>query len=280
MADLAQGLNKELTEIIEPADGNIDLAKAALHIARIEYPNLDESFYMNQLEELALRLKGKIAGERAIHALAAALSRFLAEEEGFKGNTRDYYNSDNSFLNRVLERRVGIPISLCLVYQEVGRRAGLDIRGIGMPGHFIAGVHGAEGRVLIDPFYKGRILTEEECRTRVRVQYGGAKSFTSHTLDPVEPKPMLARLLRNLKGIYTQMEEKLKVFQVVEWILLLEPDAAQEHKERAIIYEELGAYDRTVRDFKRYLELSPNAEDRELIENKIEGLKGEVPQFH
>ncbi len=261
-------------------DDLIDPARAALLIARIAYPDMDESFYLAQIETMAVRLKARIAGSTDIRLAAGEMTRLLFEEEGFRGNNKDYYDPDNSFLNCVLDRRTGIPITLSLLLMEVGRRAGLTVRGIGMPGHFIAGLYGEEGRILIDAFYRGAILDEDECRRRIAHHYGGWDVLSANILDPVRPKEMLARLLRNLKGIYRRTGDDMRLFQVLEWIISLNPETAVEYKERGLLYENLGAFDRAVRDFRKYLSLSPYAVDAEEIRNRIEILEQDVSRFH
>lgn len=261
-------------------DDLIDPARAALLIARIAYSDLDESFYLAQIETMAVRLKARIAGSTDIRLAAGEMTRLLFEEEGFRGNSKDYYDPDNSFLNCVLDRRIGIPITLSLLLMEVGRRAGLTVRGIGLPGHFIAGLYGEEGRILIDAFYRGAILDEDECRRRVAHHYGDWNALGANILDPVRPKEMLARLLRNLKGIYRRTGDDMKLFQVLEWIISLNPETAVEYKERGLLYENLGASDRAVKDFRKYLSLSPHAEDAEEIRTRIEILEQDVSRFH
>ena len=278
--DYMQGLRKELMGIARRPEDQIDLAQAALVIARLEYPDLDELRYLLELEGFAMRVRSAVAGLSSAHALAGAMGRILFQEEGFKGNSDDYYDPDNSFLNRVVDRRAGIPISLSLVYMEVGRRAGLDVRGVGLPGHFIAALHGADGRILVDPFHDGSVLSEEECRRRVTVHFGGSKVFSTRFLEPVRPGQMLARLLRNLKGIYKHMGDGMKAFQMLEWILSLDPAAADEYKERAMLYEKLGAYDRAVKDLRKYLQLSPWADDTDKIEARIRYFENETSTYH
>jgi regulator of sirC expression with transglutaminase-like and TPR domain len=261
-------------------DDRIDLAKAALLISRTEYPHLDESFYLGRLEDMAARLKPWIAGTTSPEVLTKEINRLLFEEEGFRGNIHNYLDPRNSFLNQVLERKLGIPISLSLVYIEVGRRAGLDVQGIGLPGHFITALIHESGRILVDPFNRGRILTKTDCRQMFVQRYGESRGFETRFLDLVGPKDILARMLRNLKAIYSHIDEDLKAFQMIEWILALDPNATNELRERGLLYEAIGDPDRAVRDLSRYLEFSPMAEDEEIIRAKIDMLKDETPLIH
>jgi len=261
-------------------DDRIDLAKAALLISRTEYPHLDESFYLGRLEGMAARLKPRIAGKTSPEVVIKEINRLLFEEEGFRGNTHNYLDPRNSFLNQVLERKLGIPITLSLVYMEVGRRAGLDVHGIGLPGHFITALIHESERMLIDPFSRGKILSEGECRQIFRHRYGESRGFETRFLDPVGTKDILARMLRNLKAIYNHMDEELKAFQMIEWIVALDPNAPTELRERGLIYETIGDFARAVRDLGKYLELSPMAEDEEMIRAKIEMLRDKTSLIH
>jgi regulator of sirC expression with transglutaminase-like and TPR domain len=280
LSDSVVELQRAFTRTALCPDDQIDLARTALLIARLAYPDLDESFYLQLLEGMAARLRGRITNERGMHRIAEEMSRLLFQEEGFVGNSAFYYDPDNSYLNRVLDRKKGIPITLSLVHMEVGRRAGLTVRGIGLPGHFITALYGDEGRILVDPFNGGVVLDENDCRRRIALQYGGSKVFGTHLLDPVGPKKIIVRLLRNLKGIYRQVGEMMKGFQVVEWIIALDPNAAIEYRERGLLYKSLGAFDFAVRDLQKYLSLLPDAEDAEDVQSEIERLEGETPLFH
>ena len=261
-------------------DDRIDLAKAALLISRTEYPHLDESFYLGRLEDMAARLKPRIAGKTSPEVVIKEINRLLFEEEEFRGNTHNYLDPRNSFLNQVLERKLGIPITLSLVYMQVGRKAGLHIQGIGLPGHFITALCDDRCKILIDPFNQGKILSEEECRQMVMSRYGGERGFETRFLDPAGPKHILARMLRNLKAIYRHMDEELKAFQMIEWIVALDPNAPTELRERGLLYEAIGDFARAVRDLGKYLELSPMAEDEEMIRAKIEMLRDKTSLIH
>ena len=275
-----EDVRKRFSKLAALADDRIDLAKAALLISRTEYPHLDESFYLGLLEDMAARLKPRIEGKSRPEGVIEEINRLLFEEEGFRGNTHEYLDPRNSFLNQVLERKLGIPITLSLVYMEVGRRAGLNVHGVGLPGHFINALIHESGRMLIDPFGQGKILSEGECRQIFRRRFGESKIFETRFLDPVGPKHILARMLRNLKAIYSHMDEELRAFQMIEWILALDPNATNELRERGLLYEAIGDFARAVRDLGRYLEFSPMAEDEEIIRAKIDMLRDETPLIH
>src|SRR5215510_4498677 len=148
-------------------DGAVDLAEAALLIARQEYPALDVPRYLTRLDLMGAELRERLLEEPVPERAVMALNRYLFHEQGFKGNTSEYYDPRNSYLNDVLDRRIGIPITLSTVYMEVAARAGLDVEGVGLPGHFIVRVHTPVRGLLIDPFHCGALLSEQECQDRL-----------------------------------------------------------------------------------------------------------------
>jgi regulator of sirC expression with transglutaminase-like and TPR domain len=249
-----EGVGKKFSKMVNLPNGKIDLARAALMMGRIEYPHLVESIYLDRLEDMAARLRSRISGKSGPEILLKETNRLLFEEEGFRGNLRYYLDPRSCLLNQVLDRKLGIPISLSLVFMEVGRKAGLDVRGIGLPGQFIAALYADNRKILVDPFNQGRVLSEERCRQMVFKRYGETKPFEASLLDPVGPKYILVRMLRSLKSFYQYMEKDLKAFQVIEWILALNPQATTELRERAVLYKSIGNTNRAVRDLARCLE--------------------------
>ncbi len=275
---------KEITEylraVVSMPDHKIRLAEAALVIARYQYPSLDQSTYLSRLAELGDTLRSRISGLKDPTDMVAELNRMLFEEEGFKGDAFNYYDPRNSFLNQVMERKLGIPITLSLVYMEVGRRAGLPLYGIGLPGHFITGFMSDAGRILIDPYNEGEILTEDFCRAMVRLSGRAPQGFSPRFLDPVWPKQILVRLLRNLKVSYWMQGPEMRMLQVIEWVTILDPESPVEYRERGFINEALGDPGKAAEDFERYLRLAPDAEDREMIGEAIARLKAEKTTVH
>jgi len=272
-------LTAQVTELASLPDHEVEPAKSALLIARSEYPNLDEALYLRRLDEMAARLKSRIPDTATAIERIEQANRLLFVDEGFRGNRVNYYDPRNSFLNDVLDRKLGIPITLSIVYIEVGRRAGLPVYGIGFPGHFLIGFLAESGRIFVDPFNNGRILTEKQCRDLFVAQFGDLRP-SSAFLDPVWPKQMLVRLMRNLKAVYWRTAEELKAFRMIQWILIVDPHAVSELRERALIYDAMGNSDSAVKDLERYLELSPEAEDREDILLMIERLEQNPTRVH
>lgn len=277
-------LHAEITEYIQALaampDYKIQVAEATLVIARYQYPSLDQSKYLGLLDEMGDRLRSRIE-EGTEHAQAITeMNRLLFEEEGFKGNVSNYYDPRNSFLNQVLERKLGIPITLSIVYIEVGRRAGLPLYGIGLPGHFITGLLSDDGRIFIDPFNGGEILTEDSCRLLVRLHGGAPKGFSPRFLDPLWPKQILVRLLRNLKASYWRQGPEMRALQVIEWVTILDPDSPAEYRERGFINQGLGDARKAADDFETYLRLAPDAGDSEMIRETIARLRAQKSSVH
>jgi len=266
-------LTNEISTLAALPDYKIGLAQAALTISRLEYPDLDASVYVEQLNGLAAQLKPRLGEAATPDQEIEEMNRLLFEEEGFRGNSSDYYDLRNSFLNEVIDRKLGIPITLSILYIEVGRRAGLPFYGIGFPGHFLTGLLRDKGRIVIDPFNNGRILTEEDCRRIFLSQHGGSHAFNRSFLDPAWPRQILVRLLRNLKSIYWRRSQQARAFRTIDWILILEPVAVPEVKERGFIREAMGDIYGAITDLQKYLELAPDAEDGEIIRDRIEQLK-------
>jgi regulator of sirC expression with transglutaminase-like and TPR domain len=269
----AQDLTAEIKALAALPDHRIGLAAAALTIARSEYPDLETSRYEEQLNGMAAKLKSRIRKTLDPERLINELNRLLFKEEGFRGNRDDYFDVRNSFLNEVIDRKLGIPITLCIVYIEVGRLADLPLYGIGFPGHFLTGLLTKKSRVVIDPFNDGRVLSESDCRRMVQGSFGGSRAFRRSFLDPIWPKQTLVRLLRNLKAVYWRRSEYAKALQTIQWILILDPDSTQEIKERGLVNEAVGDVPGAIKDLERYLEVTPAAEDAQAVKASIERLK-------
>ncbi|MCF8126913.1 MAG: tetratricopeptide repeat protein [Deltaproteobacteria bacterium] len=280
--DILETIRKKFSSLAALPDKDIDLVGAALLIARMSYPQLDETVYRRYLSELAGRLRNRLNEADRPTVMIEKLNRILFEEEGFRGNRRNYFDPDNSYINRVVDRKLGIPITLSLIYTEAGKQAGMNLYGISLPVHFIAALSHKSGRILIDPFNRGEILSEEECRTMVRrrLSESEARAFDTRQLNPARPKEILIRMLRNLKAIYLQTNNDMKAFQVLHWILILDPGSMAELRERGLLYEALGDTGRAVEDLERYLEHSPGPETERIIGSKIEELKKRTTRLH
>jgi regulator of sirC expression with transglutaminase-like and TPR domain len=250
----------------EIEDERIDLLRAALTFARIEYPELDIERYVRRIEQLAFRVEEKITEPGDPVESVAALNHVLFQEDMFRGNTVDYSNPKNSFLNDVLDRRLGIPISLALVYMEVGRRVGFPLFGVGMPGHFLVKHYDVSGHsLLIDAFDRGMILTEEDCQKKLNDIYAGQLALKHEFLLPVTRRQMLTRMLNNLKIIYLERRDFRRAVQVVDLLLVIYPRSPEDVKQRAVLRYNLDDFTGALEDFEQYVKMSPDASDTEEI---------------
>jgi regulator of sirC expression with transglutaminase-like and TPR domain len=260
-------------------DGEIRLARAALLIAAAEQPGLDVDGYVGRLDALA-----GAAGpaRRAADALSRLhrLREFLFEELGFAGDRSDYFDPRNSYLNQVLDRRLGIPISLSLVLIEVGRRLGLEMEGIGLPGHFITGARIGGEQVLLDPFNRGAVLTAEACGQVVRRALGRPVRLGPEHFAPVSNRQFLTRMLANLKGIYWRQEAWDKVVRVIDRMLALDPAAAGERRDRGAAWSNMGRLERGVADWERYLTEFPDAADHEQVRGQLRRVRQKLAQLN
>ena len=240
--------------VARPAE-EIRLDEAALLLARTEYPALDLSAQMARLDALAAR--AECHPRQSPHANIANLNRLLFEEEKFSGNEKEYDDPRNSYLNDVLDRKMGIPITLSLVYQEVARRCGLPVVGVGFPGHFLTKYLAASGEILLDPYHRGAILSLQDCEEKLKAQFGEEAEFRPAYLVVSSTKQTLTRMLNNLKGSFFRRRDFAKVLMMIEMALAVDPASRQEIHDRAMIYFLLRRYVKAMTDFQAYINLSP-----------------------
>jgi regulator of sirC expression with transglutaminase-like and TPR domain len=250
-------------QIIERPDPEIDLGEAALLIAKVFYPDLDVQRYLGRIDELARGLRARVAEDAGASDLIVGLNRFLFEEQGFAPNLENYYDPRNSFLNEVLERRVGIPISLSVLYMEVGCRAGLPLQGVSFPGHFLVKCPVEAGMIILDPYCGGISLSLHDLQQRLREVRGGevSRAIVAGMLVAANKKEILARMLRNLKAIYLEQQDNARALSIIDWIVALRPGEAAEVRDRGLAYLRLECFRAALVDLERYLELAPAADD-------------------
>jgi regulator of sirC expression with transglutaminase-like and TPR domain len=250
----------------EVADEQIDLVRAALTIARTEYPDLDTEKYIAQVNELASKVASQVSAADDPNQTIATLNRVLFEEAGLRGNRGDYYDPRNSFLNQVLDRRLGIPITLSLLYMEVARRLGFLLFGVGMPGHFLLKHYDIEGHeILIDCFNGGTLLSPDDCQGRLDEIYSGQMSLRPEFLMAVSKRQMLTRILNNLKSVYLSTRNFRKALPIIDLILVIYPRSPEDVKQRALLRYNLGLKRAALEDLEQYLKMSPDASDADDI---------------
>jgi regulator of sirC expression with transglutaminase-like and TPR domain len=253
-------------------EAEIDLAKAALLIAADEYPQLVPETYLRRLDELAERVRDRQGQETAPVIMLQDLSRVLFEEEGFRGNSEKYYDPRNSFLNDVLDRRLGIPITLSVVYLEVGWRLDLPLHGVNFPGHFLVRYDGEALKLLVDPFQGGLVRFEDEAQSLLDHVYGGSVLMQSEYLRKADRRDILVRMLENLKGNYLNARDDERALSAIERILILQPDSPDHLRDAGIVLTRLGRIDDAAAALQQYLAIAPDAADRERIRLLLEQL--------
>ncbi len=255
-------------------DDEIELGPTALLIASAEYPHLDVGYQIGSLDSLAKAVSRRLGDEHDPLYCINTLSQSLFDEFGFRGNREDYYDPRNSFLNEVLSQRLGIPITLSLVYIEVAKRLGIPLVGVGMPGHFLVR-HREIEELFIDPFYGGILLSEEECAQRLREVTRSSVPWGPQYLSPVNNREFIARILTNLKGIYLQREDYSRALRMMNWLVTLQYQVPQERRDRGLVHYQLGNYEQSLDDLQAYLASAPRSPDLEVVKN-IMGRLGQI----
>lgn len=250
---------------IQQSDEHIDLAKSALYIAQEEYPNLHPEEYLNALQTMAWELQERLPSSRYPLRIVQSINQYLYEDLKFSGNKIDYYDPRNSFFNDVIDRRVGIPITLALVYLEVARRIDFPMVGVGMPGHFLIRPDIPDIEIFVDAFNSGEIIFAQDCEERLSQLYQQPVTLQPEFLAVVSHRQFLARMLTNLKFIYIKQQNLEKTLGAIERILLLFPGLTVELRDRGLIYYQLGYYPQAVNDLQNYLAKVPDAEDASVI---------------
>jgi len=261
-------------EVVDYPDEKIDLAEAALLIAKNACQDLDVDSYLGRIDQMGRELAARLPQPCDETERILALNHYMFEEQGFGPNIENYYDLRNSFLHEVIERRVGIPISLSILYIELGRRVGLVLQGVSFPGHFLVKCEVSEGAIILDPYCGGIPLSLHDLQQRLRDVHGGevSRAIVAGMLISARKKDILVRMLRNLKAIYLEKRDHDHALSVMEWIILLTPDDAAELRERGLLFRELECFRAAREDLERYLQLAPAAADADEIRRHVVGL--------
>jgi regulator of sirC expression with transglutaminase-like and TPR domain len=260
-------------ELVTLPEGAVPLAESALLMACEEYPQLEIAPYLDRLDEIADFVRPKLRADASPLDTIEALNDVLFGVVGFRGNTENYDDPRNSFFNDVLERRVGIPITLSAVYLEVARRISFPMSGVGMPGHFLVKYSNRTDEFFLDPYNGGQILSREDCARRFAEMFGDEQQFSERMLATSSPRQMLFRMLNNLKTIYIKAQAYEKGLAMVDMMLLADPDAMEQYRDRGIIEVQLRRFHDAVKDFERYVRGAPNSKDRPQVEEHLRDLR-------
>ncbi len=268
---------KQFEQTVRWSNSEVDLARAALYLAKEEYSDLDPEVYVEILDNMAEAIRLKLPAESYPLRIIHCINEHLYDELGFHGNQTDYYNPENSYLNRVLERQTGIPITLSLVYLEVARRLNFPMVGINMPGHFLIRPDLEEMNLFVDPFNNGDVLFEQDCEERLQQLFGEPIPLQPDFFAPVPARLFLARILRNLKAIYLKENDWERALAAADRIVFLMPDALLEQRDRGLIYYQMGNLPDARHDLDHYLDCDPDAEDAEVIGKILDQISRWLP---
>lgn len=249
----------EFIRAVRVPDAQVDLMVASLWLAAEENPALDVPAYLGRVGLLAARIKLKVRRARSVFDGIHALNELLIEQEGLRGNRADYYDPRNSYVSDVLDRKVGIPIALSIIYIEVARRAGLRLRGIGLPGHFVVRAGDGESEIFIDPFNTGGLLTRRECLEMARS--AGVGDGAERFLEPCGNRAILRRALTNLKAIFLKRDDQARALAAAERIKIVEPGLWENLADLARIHTAMGHYEAAAESLARYVDLAPDTHD-------------------
>jgi regulator of sirC expression with transglutaminase-like and TPR domain len=254
----------EFAALVSPEieDEQIDLLTSALTIAKLEYPKLDVIEYRQKVTSIAETVKARVSRSDDSLETLGIINEVLFGDEGFRGNVSDYYDPKNSFFNDVLDRKLGIPITLSVLYMEVARRAGVPVFGVGMPGHFLLKFYEVDGRELfLDAYNSGRLLSPEDCQEKLTEIYNGQIPLDAKFLTPVGKRQILTRMLNNLRSIYMTNRLLKKALAVIDLILVIYPRSADDVKQRAMLRYQLGFLHGAADELDEYVKMAPEASD-------------------
>ncbi|MBP6597475.1 MAG: SirB1 family protein [Arenimonas sp.] len=264
-------------------DDELPLLDTALLIARDEYPDLDPAGYRAQVQTYADALRPQLERDIDLPARLTAINRYLFDEVGFACNNVQYDDPRNSYLNQVVDRKLGIPISLAVIQIEVTRRLGLPLDGISFPGHFLVRLPVDDGILVLDPYNKGRPVSADELRERASPHLGGQAPDDQQLLQILAPathRMILVRMLRNLKGLYLEQRDWERVARTADRLLKLSPDTAEALRDRGLAYRELGYASGARDDLARYLQLLPEADDVDAVRSTLIDLGTAAKRSH
>ena len=262
----------QFDSIVTSPDEEIDLVRTALLIAATEYPELNVERELYRIGLLADGIAHRIYDDPSPLYHLNTLSEYLFDELGFRGNYENYYDPRNSFLNDVIERRLGIPITLSMLYIEVGSQLGVPLKGVGMPGHFLV-KHAEIDDLFVDPFQNGILLTVAECEAKFMQATHGHMPWDMRYLSPISSREFVARMLRNLKAIYLQRGEYQRVLSTIDRLLSIQPEASDELRDRGVVNYRLGNHEEALRDLKTYVTNAARPADAGTVHRLIDQIE-------
>ena len=255
---------------------NFNLVEKCLKFAQLlEYPDLDVDEYIKKVAKIGMSLKESISDVKNPTYLISMLNEHLFENLGFSGDDDDYYNPKNNFLNEIIDKKIGLPITLSILYVEVAKFIGLDLKIVGFPGHVIVKYN---EEMILDPFYDGRLLDIDDLQEILDTNFGDQVEFKPEFLDEVKSEEILVRLARNLKNSYVQSFVYDKALRCTNMVLAIEPESPEDIRDKGILEDRLLNSDVALMYLNKYLEINPNAEDVDFILELIRSIKQKINQ--
>jgi len=276
--DLTAMLQSLLDQLAVNPNADLDIAEIGLWIARDVYPDLDIPIYLSRLDDLADQLRPKLFG--SFRSRIATFAEFLFVEQGFTGNVAEYYDPRNSCLNEVLDRKLGIPISLSVLAMAVGERVGLPIQGIGLPGHFVCMARQGSDTVFIDPYHEGRLLGFADCERLVQQVTGMRIVVDDETVEPIALSRIVLRMMSNLKAIYLQTDQFALGAQISERLARLVPDDLTQLRDMGVLWVNAGQLGKAISPLERYLREEPDADDHDTVKRILQDARTRLSEWN
>jgi regulator of sirC expression with transglutaminase-like and TPR domain len=264
--------------LAEEPETPVDVAEVNLLLATDEYPNLDVQLHVECLNSYAKKLRSRLQGTLEVQVLE--LCQYLFGELGFTGNQDDYYDPRNSYMNQVLERRLGIPISLSALAISVGQRAGMDVTGVALPGHFIAKASDGIEEIFFDPFHDGTILDKEDCFDLVFRITGKRLADVPESFIAAKPGEIIVRMLNNLKGIHLDKEDYLRCARIIERLSALLPNDASQKRDLGLCLAQIERHGQAINYLREYLLADPTANDAGAVQKVIMKITAEIAKWN
>ncbi len=275
-------IHPEWYQYLQRPEQDWSLTDMALLVAEQLQPKLERQVYIHKLEDMAGNLIQRIDTAQSLQSKLDSLADYFANELGFNGNVQDYYSPDNSLLNKVIDTRTGIPITLSILFMRLAESIGLDMYGIGFPGHFLVGITVDDSKVVLDPFNRAEQLNTDkllELLAKSSTAVENAQQIEDY-LTPLANRFIIVRLLRNLKNIYIEKQEVMHALTVIEMILSIIPESPGELRDRGMVYHHMEYTQGALTDLQRFIELEPDSNERNVIEALIESLSEQTTSLH
>ena len=271
--------DREFTKLLGRRDDQIDLTTAALELARDVEPNLDFQPVHDWIAERAAELQGPLARAASDEQILAEFSACIADRHGITGDPNVYDSASGSFLNKVISEKAGIPISLSLLYMAVAEKAGISLKGVGSPGHFLARYDTLDKPLFVDAFAGGRVLTYDQCAAWLMKTQHVERSLVKRSLESVGPRAIITRMLNNLKALYAKQEDWIPCWRVQHRLLALQPADYGERRDWAVISVRAGRAGRAIEMIENCLRTCP-AEDRDFLKSQLTVAHGKTAQWN